>query len=490
MASSAPAVSEVRPVRSLTVSLPCRKAIWATLLVWMPMVCWYAALRPGLMSEDSLSVWRQATGGDWVDLHPPLYTAAMWLSASIFDHPGLLTLGQSLFLAASVVAVALSLLRLGAPVRAVWFATGALAVSPMLGLFSISLWKDIPYTAAVLLASARVIDLASVRLRGQGDEVVPTMRALTLWLVVATLFRQNGIIFAAVVLSVLMLILRGQRRSVAGAGGIVVLAFVLLKVVVYPAAGVERSPAQASLAMFMHDIAAVARTDPSVFDPADRSLMGTVAPFDTWRMRSERFGCASANWEWGPEFTWARVEGRADDYLRLWAEVLGERPWRVVSNRLCVGAIAWRPDTVGSVYTVSRGIDSNDFGLRTDPVFEGLDNAARSVIDVTDTPSVEWILWRGPPWIYASWVALGIAALRRRRVVVLLAGLPSLALQISVFPFNPAQDARYMFAGLLLGVLMVCLAAGPRDLPDERGLEAPESVCSEVVDSRCSSMAE
>lgn len=478
-------MNEVRLARWVPVSLPGCKAIWTTLLVWMPMVCWYAALRPGLMSSDSLSVWRQATSGDWVDLHPPVYTAAMLLSASIFDHPGLLTLGQSLFLAASVVAVARSLVRLGAPVRALWFATGALAVSPMLGAFSISLWKDVPYTAAVLFASARIIDLACVQLQGQGGDVVPTMKSLTLWLVAATLFRQNGVIFAGVVLSVLMAIPRGRRRSVAAAGGVVVLSLVLVKLVVYPAAGVERAPTQASLAMFMHDIAAVARTDPSVFDRADRSLMGAVAPFETWRTSSKRFGCTSANWEWGPEFAWVRVEGRADDYFRLWAEVLGERPRRVVTNRLCVGAIAWRPDNVGAVYTVSRGIDTNEFGLKTEPIVQGLETAARGIIDATDTPSVQWVLWRGPPWIYAGWVALVIAALRRRRPVILLAGLPPLALQLSVFPFNPAQDARYMFAGVLLGVLMLPLAGAAKNLRDEGGPEASESF-REVTDSRCS----
>lgn len=448
---------------SRSTSLPNRSSVQLTLLLWLPMLGWYAALRPGIMSSDSLLVWRQATQGGWVDFHAPIYTVAVWVSATAVNDPQLVTLAQSLFLAASIVAVARSVRRLGAPVRALSIGTGALALSPMVGLFAVTLWKDIPYTSAVLFASARVIDLTSIRLRGDADEGHRTMRSLTLWLVAATLLRQNGVVFAGVVLAALVVLLKGRRRSVAVAGLVVVLSLLAAKIVVYPAFGIAQSPTQPSLATFLHDIAAVARTNPSVFEPNDRALLRLVAPFSTWRELSSRFGCSSANWQWSPILNWDAVEGRANDYLRLWAEVLGEQPRRVLSNRLCVGAIAWRPDTVGSVYTVSRGIDHNSFGLKTKPVVRGLDSVALSVLDATNKPSVQWLLWRGPTWIYAGWLALGWAALRRRQAAMLLAGVPTLALAISVFPFNTAQDARYMFAGVLLGALMIPLAARPQD---------------------------
>lgn len=424
------------------------------------MLGWYAALRPGLMSADSLEIWRQATQGNWVDLHPPLYTFAVWLSSLVVHDPSLVTLGQSLFVAAAIVAVARAVRRLGAPASAVAVVTGAVAVSPMLGTFAMSVWKDVPYTAAVLLVAARVIDLASFRLAGEGEDGSRTLRSLTLWLAVAVAFRQNGILLAFVLLAVLVVVLGDRRRAVALAAAVVVVVFVLLKVAVYPIAGVTASPAQASLAMFMHDIAAVARSNPEGFEPDDRVLMDRIAPFAVWRAQSARFGCASANWEWLPEFAWTRVEGRADDYLRLWRETLTEQPRRVLANRLCVGAIAWRPDSQGVLYTVSRGIDANGFGLETKPIVGGLDRAAADVLDATDRPAVQWLLWRGPPWIYASWIAVVLAAVRRRRAVVLLAALPSAALQLSVLPVNPAQDARYMFAGILLGALLLPVGLG------------------------------
>ena len=105
-----------------------RASVVATVLVWTPMLLWYAAFRPGLMSSDSITVYSYAVHGGWVDYHPPAYIAAMWLSASVLGSPSLLTLAQSLLLAAAIVAVARSLLRLGVHRFAVYGATAVVAI--------------------------------------------------------------------------------------------------------------------------------------------------------------------------------------------------------------------------------------------------------------------------------------------------------------------------------------------------------------------------
>lgn len=435
--------------------MPDRVGVVLTLVVWIPMLVWFAALRPGLMSGDSLSVWEQANQGHWTDLHAPVYTAAMWVSARLSHDPSLLALAQSVFLAAGIVAVARAAHRLGAPLPAVVAATAVVAASPMVGSFSMSLWKDVPYAAAVLFVGARVMDLTSLRLVGIPGRGSAVIRSLALWLIVVSALRQNGILLALVLVVVLVIVLSEHRRSLALAGVAVVGCLLVAKVAVYPALGVTRADTHAALATFMHDIAAGIRVAPGRFESDDRRLLEAVAPVATWREESARFGCTSANWQFLPAFRWESVEGRADDYIRLWLEVVTEQPGRVLANRLCAGSIAWRPDTVGTVYTVSRGIDPNPFGLETTPLDARLDDLAVDVLDAADRPSVQWFLWRGPTWIYAAYGALGLAAFRRRQPALVLAGLPLVALQLSVLPVSPAQDARYMFAGTMLGLLLL-----------------------------------
>lgn len=436
--------------------LPTRAAVVATLVTWLPMAAWYLALRPGLMSNDSLVVWRQATHGHWVDFHPPLYTAAMWLSSVVVGGPDLVTLGQSLLLAASMVAVARAVIRLGAPVAGAGAVLAVMAVSPMVGAFAVSLWKDVPYTAAVLFVAARVLDIVSSRVTAAGvDRSV--FASLATWLVAASVLRQNGVVFVAVVLVVLALALPTARRFALVAATSVAAVLLLTKFVVYPATGVGTTPKQAALTLFLHDIAAVSRSDPEVFDAKDRALLAAVAPIEEWVGRSANHGCQSANWEL--DMPWTAVEQRPGAYFGLWADILESRPRRVVANRLCMASVAWRPIDRRAVYTVSTGVDPNSEGLRTRPVVPRLRSPAVGIIDWMNSSSVQWLLWRGPLWIYVGDMAIITAVLRRRRPVLLLAGLPAVALQLSVFPLAPAQDARYMFGGVLLGGLLLPLLA-------------------------------
>jgi hypothetical protein len=274
----------------------------------------------------------------------------------------------------------------------------------------------------------------------------------------------------------------------AGLAAVMVLGF--LKVVVYRVIGVTASGTQPSLAIQLHDIAAGAQADPESFSASDRALMERMAPFEVWRSTYAATGCSSANWEWDPRFRWDKLDGHSSELISLWIRVIEDHPVMVMHNRLCIGAIAIRPDThAGVLYTVSRGVDANPMGLRTVPVISALDDPALDVLDALDTPGAHGIAWRAPGWIYAAYVVLLITARRRRQWLLLAPALPLLMLQLSVFPVNPAQDARYMFPGLILAVLVFNVAScrrtessGDDDVTTERA--AGSSTTGTIDDDR------
>jgi hypothetical protein len=445
----APAERRWRP------SAPTRGAALATGLVWLPMLFWYAAFRPGLMSADSLAIYEFAKHGHWVDIQPPAYIAAMWVSTSVFGSPSLLTLAQSLLLAAGIVAVARALIRLGVHRTTVLVVTAVVALLPSVGAFSISLWKDVPYGATFLFIGARVVDLT----RARWDDDPPAARAaawsLCAWSCLAVVLRQNGVLLVVGLVVVLWLCLRSQRKQLAAVLLIPLAVLGALKLVVYPVMGVSSSGSQPALAIQLHDIADAASLDPAMFSPADRAFMETMGPFDAWSTTYPAFGCSSANWEFDPRFHWAAVDGHSSKLVTLWLKVVREHPLMVARNRLCVGAVAFRPDNDGVLYTVSHGIDANLDGLRTVPISNALHDRAVSLLQRLDENDVQSWLWRAPGWIYLADVVFIVVAVRRRRWILLLPVLPLLMLQLSVFPVNPAQDARYMFPGLILAVLLL-----------------------------------
>jgi hypothetical protein len=328
----------------------------------------------------------------------------------------------------------------------------------MVGAFSVSLWKDVPYSAAILFVAARVVDLVEARQRGDRVAVRSLLITIAGWLTLATLLRQNGVILAAFLLLILAVVLPGMRaRAVLGLVGVVVV-LVGAKFVVYPLAGVEPTPAQAKINTQLHDIAWIFRHDPGAFSKDDRHLLASVAPLDAWRHATDQYGCYNANWEFDSAFHWKRLEGNAGRWSSLWFHLLTSHPWSVVSNRFCAGAIAWNTRAVGPQFTVNHDISPNEFGLVTTPLSGWLNRKGVAVLDHLDEFGNELWAWRAPRWIYLADLAVVVAAIRRRRALLLLVALPMLAQQLSVIAASTAQDARYMMASLVLAWMLLPVA--------------------------------
>lgn len=438
---------------------PSRRAVGWTLLAWVPMLGWLAAFWPGLLSPDSYWVWEQATKGAWVDLQPPAYTALMWTSLR-FGSPVLLTLGQSLLLAASIVAVARAILRLGISARIVIPVAVLLTITPMVGAFSISLWKDIPYSAAVLFTGARVIDLVEARLADNQRGARRALAMIAFWLSISMLMRQNGFLMAGVLFAILLAALPGLRRRVVATGLAVLLVFGVVKLALYPAVGIQPLAESGRMSSVFHDIAALAAKDPEFFSKADRRLLAEVAPFAKWRtVLALNYGCSNQNWLFDPAFDVGRVNEKTSKWYSLWFRLFKEHPIAVIDNRLCSGSIAWNIENVGPQYSVEReNVNGKSLGLETDPLWDKLNFRGVRILERLDQPGIYQWVWRAPIWIYLADLAVVVAAIRRRRRLVLLIATPMLAQQLSVAFISPAQDARYMFASLMLGVLLLPIA--------------------------------
>jgi hypothetical protein len=254
---------------------------------------------------------------------------------------------------------------------------------------------------------------------------------------------------------VLLIVSRAQRRQMIAVLVVPLVVLVLLKGLVYPVMGVTSSGAQPPLELQLHDIADAVAHHPDMFNESDRAFMNTVGPFDLWGSTYNSVGCWSANWEWDKRFNWSVLDGHVTRLLSLWLKVVQTHPSMVARNRLCVGALAFRPDNDGVLFTASRGIYGNPDGLRTMPISEALHDRAVSLLDRLDENDVQSWAWRAPGWIYLADIVFIFVAVRRRRWLLLLPVLPLAMLQFAVFVVNPAQDARYMLPGLVLAVMLV-----------------------------------
>lgn len=440
---------------------PTRRSFLTTAtMLWLPSVFWLAALRPGLMSPDSIDQWHQAVHGHWVDSHPPAYTALLWISYRLSGSPFLIAMVQTATIALALTALGFAVRRLGASRRAVALLSAVLVLSPMVGMFGVTIWKDVPYTALFLLIVATTCVMVRSALDDRRDDCnrrLLQLSGLTCGLVA---LRQNGVILAIVLLSMTVVALKpGWRRS-ACVFALPLLTLGGLKLVVYPLSGIKASTVRNEVGGLIHDIAAVQKADPSVFSVSDRATMERLAPVSEWARLYDTTGCSTTDWQFQLPDDDRALDGQFGAVVRVWLHAVRSKPAVVVRNHACLSAVAWNPVIVGASPTVPDGVVSNDDGLRVEPVNDELRNVALSLRSRTKQSALRVaVLWRSVPWIYLAYVTLALLARRTRSRVVLLTAAPLVALQVSVGLVTPAQDARYMFAGLPAAVLLLSLAA-------------------------------
>ncbi|WP_031514495.1 DUF6020 family protein [Streptomyces sp. NRRL F-5123] len=500
---TAPALRRVAaPLRRIPPRLRLPVAVYAGCQA--VLLLWWAAFYPARTSADSVTYTYEVTDGPWRSDHSVAYDALDWLSLHLTGGVAALTLLQTAATAAALGYVCHALRALG--VRGRWSAPAALLVVllPSSGSFVVYVWKDVAFAVATLVAFGALTSLTARRLRAEGP--LPADRGLrrdTLVLAAGFLgiglFRNNGfpVLLCAGVL--LVPLLRGMRRRLALATAVPLVVTLLLNGVVYSALGVQKPRADEAYAFNYADIGVAYGERPDTFTPADLALMREVAPLSHWA--GPGADCHEADALMRKPMDRLKAGRINDQLMDLWFRVLKRTPGLVVHARLCRADIAWKPfGTHTGLYAASpvkaldkwraaghdsaRSVPYGD-NLYPRPLSYRLHHLAVGLLHRSERHYVQPAVWRGVNWTYLGYLIVLLAAVRRRRPVLLaLAALP-VGLQLTVLVANPSPLWRYMSASLILGVLTLPVAAlafaprpeggaGTRAAPPDQPAAAPE----------------
>ncbi|MFI0896893.1 DUF6020 family protein [Streptomyces sp. NPDC020983] len=466
------------------------------------LLLWWAAFYPARASADSVTYTYEVTAGPWRSDHSVAYDALEWLSLHLTGGVAALTLLQTAAAAAALGYTCHALRALG--VRGRWSAPAALlaVLLPSTGSFVVYVWKDVAFAVAAVAAFGALVSLTARRLAADGP--LPADRGLrrdTLVLAAGFLgiglFRNNGfpVLLCAGVL--LVPLLRGMRRRIALAVAVPLVTTLLLNGVVYSALGVQKPRADEAYAFNYADIGVAYGERPDTFTPADLAVMREVAPLSHWAGPGADCHEADALMRRPMDRRRAgQINGRLMD---LWFRVLKRTPGLVVHARLCRADIAWKPfGTHTGLYAPSsrKALDrwhaaghdsarSVPYGgsLYPRPLSYRLNHLAVGLLRHSGRHHLQPAVWRGVNWTYLGYLVVLLAAVRRRRPVLLALAVLPLGLQLTVLVANPSPLWRYMSASLILGVLTLPVAAlalapragnraGPPDQPAAAPAEA------------------
>ncbi|MGW2195607.1 hypothetical protein ACWCSH_25085, partial [Streptosporangium sp. NPDC001682] len=335
---------------------------WFTLACYatgqLVLLGWWLAFHPGLMSPDSVTYVAHVTTGPWVAGQSVAYDALLGLSLRVTGDLSPVTLAQTAAMAAALAHLAGALRSLGVRGRGLLAALGCAVLSPPLGAFTVTMWKDVPFTVCAVLAAGTAVRLATGpaavrRAAGSGTRGTlrnrvlkggwtwdPRLAALGAELAGLGLFRNNGFLVALIAAILLLPLLPAARRPLATVAAAAVAAPLLLLGAGYPAMGIAPPSRSFAYQTVFGDLAVAYGERPRLFDREQRALLATIAPLHAWRRGATCQTMARVFFD--PAFSHSRAEQRISDVLELWRGLLVRAPGVMLSARICRAALAWQ----------------------------------------------------------------------------------------------------------------------------------------------------
>ncbi|MEV4578640.1 hypothetical protein AB0K16_35900 [Nonomuraea jabiensis] len=446
-------------------------AIPTFLIIQAVLACWWAAFYPGLFSRDSVLYLSHTVVGPWVSDHSVLYDALLSLSFTKTGDLGAVTFAQTTAMAAALTYLAQSLKALGAPRLPTTLVAMLMPLAPNVGAFSVTLWKDVPFTICAVAVAG-----VCARIAARRAVTVPTLVGLGLLFTALGLFRANGFLVVGVAVLALLASVTTMRVRLLLAGTFAAALPLVLTNLVFPQFGIMAPAKTYVYHTAFGDIAVAYRDHPELFTEQDKALMANVAPLTRWW---DGGTCYTINpLIWRRDFSWQQADAHASELLDLWKRLLISEPRMVIDTRLCRGAIAWRPvqdefAVGGMTYRFSLRPNADTYvGPNKVPDFPGrwvfslrpqsweLNQVADPWLTGALAPQYDWVLWRGALWAYVSYLAVALGALALRNRYVLGVAAVVAGQQLTVLANISAQDFRYMATPIFVGVLLVPLLVG------------------------------
>jgi len=419
-----------------------------------------AAYWPAQMSPDSINQWQQIVQGDYNDAHPILSTMFYKIAFSLYPFPQSAVILQIITFSGATWLFFRECLAWGASRRLIAIAAVLFPLFPPNFLIVTTLWKDVPFTACVIVMSA----LVALEVR---HGLLMKWKSL-LWLgvvgVIIVALRHNGIIISVLTFLVLACFAktRASRMRIGGIIAIQIIALVLIKSALLSFLNVAPIKSQYRAINAMHVIGAM-QTANYDWGPDERKLLETFLPEDEWR---KSYNCETVvPLFWNPILreNWVLFGQSTSQMNSIALRAILKKPLVFISHQACVTGLIWR---IGSRDKEWLSISPGEITEMPERAELGLESHSlltplKTFIDSMVQPAIQKSTIYNRPALFfvVGLIAIGVVTARTRSHVWLIA-IPSLCNLMSLVLLMGAQDYRYVWPSVVMSLLMLFLAMG------------------------------
>lgn len=424
-----------------------------SLIVWTG---YWIAFFPGAMTPDSLAQWDQAHTLDLNNWHPVVYTLLIAFLTNIWDSPAIVTLTQVIIIATIIGYTCYSFDRFKFPKWTIWSLSIIFAISPVNSTYSITIWKDVLYSAFLMLFTLLLIHIV----KSNGNWIKGKSHYLLLLLTCLSVifFRHNGLPVVIISLLVALVLYRHTFKQLGSLIGLVLVIYFVVNGPVFDAMDVKPSDPNEALSIPTQQLATIITEDGYMTDE-QREYFNSIFPIELWKERFHPYNTNPIKFSWA-EYDRDIIFADTGKYFKNWLQVSIQNPYLALKGFFTHTSLVWQinePEEPGYTDTyVTNVYYGNEFGIENTVISSKITALAAKYLTITK----EWfspIIWRPAVYTYAI-LLLAIAAYIRTNYKPLLIALPVLLNTAAVMAAIPAQDFRYLYSNTLILFLILFAA--------------------------------
>jgi hypothetical protein len=442
------------------------KRSWSWVWYMLPMLLvWIFSLLvfwPGVFTNDSYALWRQAVDGNFNDWQSAFFAIVLYLLIRIHYSLSFILILQILFFAA-VTAYGLGRFeKLGVPKAILWIISILFAISPLNNMQAITLWKDIPYSIAFLWLTILTFEI----LDSDGEWIGQKSHLILIFLVslLISLLRQNGMPAAAGTFLILALIYKNRRKEFLILLVSLVAMFGLIKIPLYNLIGIDRKESGQSNLILVHHIAAHLDADTD-FEPDELQYLNSLLPLADWDYDCCYMGTIYLN----NDFDKYKLISNSAYNQKLAFNLFLRDPAVDFRHMLCAGEPSWKYGQNQCKIFSTHGFNKwstgkqdwiipNEFSLKEASVFPELIQVYANVLrnfGFLDDNLVPYL--RPAFYFYLFLLSLAIAYMRNDNWRIFIVGIPIILQTLLLLLINFSPVLRYFYSTNLVGTLFILI---------------------------------
>lgn len=348
--------------------------LWVLFFSLCMLVCsiYLVAFFPACMTSDSIAQWNQATGieklNNW---HPVFHTLMNKVLISIYESPSSIAFGQITYMSAVIASFLLFLYKRGISRKWLLFFLMVFMLIPVNPIYSITLWKDVPFTISLLWLT---LVLSRIAYKKEYFNSITASIELVVALLAVALFRHNGmVVYMLVLLALLAYFFKCRKKGLIISLSASMVVFVMYNILVLGSGKIVPNSPAVKLVAPIHGIAAVMVNKVPLQSDIQAQMNAILSDTD-WRAHFYPYSVSGYIYETHGVFMQKLNTLPTGTVLKWYASSFSKQPLLIARDRLqgvdylwniSQPAVAWNSKYVTFLEPNDRGLKQENSNLKT-----------------------------------------------------------------------------------------------------------------------------